>query len=548
MSVGFTRCVVCTNTFVCSFCQIVNKILQFRYNLGSGESLVQMNSVSIADNRFYTVVIRREEQAVEMVVDGAYVNRTRSPGSEATLDIPITSIYLGASVDVQDDTFTNGFSGCIRGARLDRKELPAGGGENQDFTTVMFSSGVKSGCPIGTLEESPQPMSYVYIAIGVAIPVLLIIVFVFVIICVLAQWRWNQTREHTVNFRRGGRGGGGSRGDSGQNGFQWQPSSFRLTDMSSPHGTYKTGLDSPDHQQTRFGQFNFDNVSATNAPPANVPIPTVPVTEVHVSESTVTVNERAVDVDIEDDETSLVEQPSRSASTRRRNRVSPPVEGFTLVSQANPGYLEESPETVRSRKFSEPQEGFHIRSPSGHQSLGSITSDATTVPPAPPLPVLDFRDFRAVHKRVEVANNDNEQKNIDEMKHFKEEGSFQSMGSIGSLLDFLKDVDRETNGESPSRVPRSVPQTSTSVEREAPPKKVPTKKNSKRSRRKVDEKNRRNDERTNNGSKFTKTSSKTKLISEEYRPNQSKPNNILERFHNEMFGHRPTPIETSALV
>ena len=491
-----------------------------------------MSSVSVTDNIFHTVTITRTEQATEMIVDDSLVNRTVSPGPEATLDIRIAHIYLGASVNVQDDTSRNGFSGCIMGARIDRKELPGGGRENDDFTTVTFSSGIKAGCPIGSLEESPQSMSYVYIVLGVGLPVLVIVVTVFVLVCMLAQWRWNQNREHSVTVNRRRRDGGGD--SPGHNGFSWVPASYNMSSMSNPHGTYKTALDSPVAHESRFNHFNHDNVSSVNAPPNNVPTPVAPVTDVPVASET----------DIE--ETSFIDRsPESLGSTRRSNIISPPVEGFSLVSQANPGYLEESPRSPR-RKMSEPPVGhFHTRSLSGHQSLGSLTSDATSVP------TIDVRDFGAVHKRVEVANNDNENANIDELKYYKEEGAYEPLGSVGSLLDFLMDIDKESSSEiSPSNEDQPIQQVSTTNREEA---NTNLSMEESDDSQQIEDKNRRNTSlktTSKNKHDLTKGSStsKTHLISQAYRPGRMKSTNILERFHNEMFGHRPTPIETSALV
>ena len=137
--------------------QTVDGHLQFRYQLGDGEAVVQQNTEMLNDGRLHSASVRRTERSAELVVDDRYINRTMSPGEEATLDISPGAIYLGATVDSQG-SINEGFIGCIQGAKLDRKDLPIGG-ESADFVSTV-SPGVEFGCQ--ELTESPQPAGYVY--------------------------------------------------------------------------------------------------------------------------------------------------------------------------------------------------------------------------------------------------------------------------------------------------------------------------------------------------------------------------------------------------
>jgi hypothetical protein len=50
-----------------------------------------------------------------------------------------------------------------------------------------------------------------------------------------------------------------------------------------------------------------------------------------------------------------------------------------------------------------------------------------------------------VQKRKEVANGVIEELNFDTMTHYKEEGQYEPLGSIGSLYDFVRDLETDPN-------------------------------------------------------------------------------------------------------
>lgn len=401
--------------------QIVNGRLQFRYNLGSGEAVLLQNTIQANDEHFHNVTVTRTEKTAEIIIDGRYVNRTTSSGSEVTLDIPANSMYLGASVDPQNGTAINGLSGCVTGFKLDRKEVPVGG-RNLFFVTLDISESIQGGCPIGSLFETPQQEEYVYTAIVVILIVLFITSGCFVVICMIAQWSHNRRGRHTLNFRRSSirRSWQSRRGASPtQAGFQWQPATYKR-DMSTPPGLYRS---TPQHVPETSPNLNMNNMNA--ADPYTDYIGT---TNVAISTTT---------------ETSF-NNGSNRVSARKPSplQISPPQEGFTF-SQANPGFEQESPKVSDREEQIERRESEvrprHIRSLSGHQSIRSTSTVATSILQD------DTEVTKYLRKRLEVANSDIIELNLDEMKHYKEEGPYQPLGSVGSLFDFVLDLDLDKN-------------------------------------------------------------------------------------------------------
>ena len=403
--------------------------LQFRYNLGSGEGLLVIESIRVNDARFHDVTLTRTELSIELVVDGMYVNRTASPGSEATLDVDPDHFFVGASVNVEDSTLSNGLRGCVTGLRLDRKDVPVGG-ENNHFTTLAISDGVRNGCPIGSLFETPQSDTNVYTTIGVVLGGLCIISFVFVMSCVALQWHRKRTRTHTYNppSREGSR----RRARSPVNGeFSWhQPPTYRKN-LDSPQGDYHSSPGPADNQTTfRLNNtsptFDFDTKSGRHQPPC-------PVTDVALNAIS---------------ETSFSDLRGRNdsvSSSRRRHRLQPVQEGFSAISRLNPSFIDEPQFNQESTDGPSSQTGGqqqsrHSRSPSA--DLISSASVGTQLSDIALGKSIDGDAAAYIQKRTEAADLQLEGLNIDSMTHYKDEGSYEPLGSIGSLYDFVRDLEQ----------------------------------------------------------------------------------------------------------
>ena len=421
--------------------QVVAGHLQFRYNLGDGEAILAIKSTNINDAMFHNVQLSRIEQSVQLLVDEMFVNRTISPGSEVTLDVLSEHFYVGASINVRNGSLSNGLQGCVVGLRLDRKEVPVGG-ENTHFTTLKISSGVTNGCPIGTLFETPQSSTTVYTGIAVIFVALCITSFVFVMICVVVQWRRDRHEMHTYNppSREGSRRRSNRR-SSGDREFNWQQAPTYRRTLDSPQGDYRSSPH-PEHQS-----FPMNSTSATETLEFDTKSrhpPPYPVTDV----STNPVAETAFNANA-----SFRERMDSISSSRRKHRLPPIQEDFSAVSQPNPGFIEASPRLNRrhdshdgpeSSTATTGQPSRHTRSPSAgvvsvSNSIGTDLSDVTLNTS------IEGDVEKYVQKRREVANGVIEELNFDTMVHYKEEGPYEPLGSIGSLYDFVRNLDSETD-------------------------------------------------------------------------------------------------------
>ena len=200
--------------------------------------MLSINSKNINDSKFHDIQLFRNEQSVKLLVDGMFVNRTISPGSEATLDILSEHFYVGARINIRNDSMSNGFKGCVVGLRLDRKEVPVGG-ENTHFTTLKILNGIQSHCPIGLLKisEAPQSRTNVYVGIGVTLAaVTYIIAFIIITTFILVKFRRDRHRLHTLNLRNheGSRESQDCRSPQSKN----QLLSFHTSD-TNPTGTFE---------------------------------------------------------------------------------------------------------------------------------------------------------------------------------------------------------------------------------------------------------------------------------------------------------------------
>ena len=123
------------------------------------------------------------------------------------------------------------------------------------------------------------------------------------------------------------------------------------------------------------------------------------------------------------------------------------------MSQPNLGFLEASPRLNRrhdshngpeSSTASASQPSRHTHSPSAgvisvSNSVGTDLSDVTLNTS------IEGDVEKYVQMRREVANGVIEELNFDTMIHYKEEGPYEPLGSIGSLYDFVRDLDSETD-------------------------------------------------------------------------------------------------------
>ncbi|CAI9728070.1 pikachurinpikachurin-like [Octopus vulgaris] len=93
----------------------VESILQFRYNLGSGEVIISYNATNFFDGSWHFVRVQRDKQDGYLLVDNQFVFEGSSPGTFSSLNTD-KKIYIGGMPDIVHHTrrrFTSGFHGCL---------------------------------------------------------------------------------------------------------------------------------------------------------------------------------------------------------------------------------------------------------------------------------------------------------------------------------------------------------------------------------------------------------------------------------------------------
>ncbi|XP_059483774.1 fat-like cadherin-related tumor suppressor homolog isoform X2 [Neocloeon triangulifer] len=109
--------------------ELVNGVVQFRFDLGSGEGLVRVSSTYISDSQWHEIQLTRDSNTARLTIDGKHVAHGSAPGINDVLNLQRDDLYFGAEVrqhptilgfeDVQ-----RGFSGCMDDIRIDGITLP----------------------------------------------------------------------------------------------------------------------------------------------------------------------------------------------------------------------------------------------------------------------------------------------------------------------------------------------------------------------------------------------------------------------------------------
>lgn len=73
-------------------------MLQYRFDLGSGEGLVRVASASLSDGRWHEATLERDGASARLTVDKKHVAHGSAPGSSEVLHLQQEDIYLGAEV------------------------------------------------------------------------------------------------------------------------------------------------------------------------------------------------------------------------------------------------------------------------------------------------------------------------------------------------------------------------------------------------------------------------------------------------------------------
>ncbi|KAG8191614.1 hypothetical protein JTE90_018546 [Oedothorax gibbosus] len=136
-----------------SILELLNGYVQYRFDCGSGEGLIRVESLQINDGLWHDVCVERRGNAAEIIIDKIHRTSGNAPGVHDILNLDGNDIYFGAEFIQHPDVFgyediRMGFVGCMDDIRIDGASLPlhVAGGNNvvtlRRFANVQFQCAV----------------------------------------------------------------------------------------------------------------------------------------------------------------------------------------------------------------------------------------------------------------------------------------------------------------------------------------------------------------------------------------------------------------------
>ncbi|XP_053978063.1 fat-like cadherin-related tumor suppressor homolog isoform X1 [Hylaeus volcanicus] len=140
--------------------EVVNGVVQYKFDLGSGEGLVRVSSVYVSDGQWHEIQLERESNSAKLTVDGKHVAHGSAPGINDILNLQSDDLYLGAEVrqhpsilgfeDVQ-----RGFIGCMDDVRIARVSVPLHMSGASSVAVLKRFANVEFSCDAATVLIPP---------------------------------------------------------------------------------------------------------------------------------------------------------------------------------------------------------------------------------------------------------------------------------------------------------------------------------------------------------------------------------------------------------
>ncbi|XP_038113282.1 fat-like cadherin-related tumor suppressor homolog isoform X3 [Culex quinquefasciatus] len=109
--------------------EIVNGVIQYRFDLGSGEGMVSVTSIFVSDGLWHEVRLEREGNSARVIVDNKHVASGNAPGVNGVLNLQSDDIYFGAEVKQHPtvlgfEDIQRGYMGCMDDIKLSKIPVP----------------------------------------------------------------------------------------------------------------------------------------------------------------------------------------------------------------------------------------------------------------------------------------------------------------------------------------------------------------------------------------------------------------------------------------
>lgn len=109
--------------------ELQNGVVQYRFDLGSGEGLVSVSSIFVSDGLWHDIRLEREGNSARLIVDSKHTRTGVAPGVNGILNLQSHDLYFGAEVRphptvIGIEDIQRGFIGCLDDLKLSRAPLP----------------------------------------------------------------------------------------------------------------------------------------------------------------------------------------------------------------------------------------------------------------------------------------------------------------------------------------------------------------------------------------------------------------------------------------
>ncbi|XP_021704618.1 fat-like cadherin-related tumor suppressor homolog isoform X2 [Aedes aegypti] len=109
--------------------EIVNGVVQYRFDLGSGEGMVSVTSIFVSDGLWHEVRLERESNSARVIVDNKHVASGNAPGVNGVLNLQSDDIFFGAEVKQHPtvlgfEDIQRGYMGCMDDIKLSKVPVP----------------------------------------------------------------------------------------------------------------------------------------------------------------------------------------------------------------------------------------------------------------------------------------------------------------------------------------------------------------------------------------------------------------------------------------
>ncbi|KAK9874636.1 hypothetical protein WA026_005463 [Henosepilachna vigintioctopunctata] len=140
--------------------EVMNGIVQYRFELGSGEGMVRVTSLYISDGKWHEVKLEREKNSARITVDGTHTAQGSAPGISDVLNLQSDEMYLGAEVHQHPsilgfEDIQRGFTGCMDDIRISRISVPLHKSGDNSVAVLKRFANVEFSCDTSVILQPP---------------------------------------------------------------------------------------------------------------------------------------------------------------------------------------------------------------------------------------------------------------------------------------------------------------------------------------------------------------------------------------------------------